>query len=171
MMTDNEQSAKVFLSCAQEGDPVSQYMIASMYLDGDGVEQNNEQAYNWALKAAEQKNTDGIRLLAYMYTNGIHVNQNHQKSFKLNLEAASYGDDKACCNVARSLLYGKGTKQDPKAAYDIFLQVSERSGMAYAQYYLGVCHEEGLGTEKILIRHLIGIFVRPSRMIFNHSSV
>lgn len=129
MMTDKEQSAKIFLSCAEEGDPVSQYKIASMYLDGEGIEQNNEQAYNWALRSAEQKNPDGIRLLAYMYTHGIHVDKDLQKSFKLNLEAASYGDDKACCNVARSLLYGKGTKQDPEAAYDIFLQVSERSGI------------------------------------------
>ena len=55
---------------AKEGDPTSQFQLAWLFYDGDGVEQSYTKAIEWFKKAAGQGNVDAQFNIGRMYEGG-----------------------------------------------------------------------------------------------------
>jgi hypothetical protein len=80
---------------AESGNAVAQTNLASMYLYGTGVNQNDAEAVKWFRLAAEQGYSKAQHNLGVMHYNGRGVTKNDQEAVRwLNL-AAEQGDAKA----------------------------------------------------------------------------
>jgi DNA repair exonuclease SbcCD ATPase subunit len=66
---------RILTPLANEGNPIAQYIIATLYREGRGVLSNNALALKWMRKAASQGNTEAQVDLARMYSNGIDGKQ------------------------------------------------------------------------------------------------
>ena len=82
-------AAKEWRSLADDGDPVAQYNLGLLYLDGHGVPQSVAEAANWFRRAAEQDYTQAQHNLGAMYGSGLGVKRDYIQAYKwLNICAA-----------------------------------------------------------------------------------
>ncbi|WP_241907900.1 tetratricopeptide repeat protein, partial [Vibrio splendidus] len=65
---------------AEQGDANAQSNLALMYLDGQGVAQDDKQAVYWYRKASEQGLAFAQSELGFMYFNGQGVDQDNQQA-------------------------------------------------------------------------------------------
>ena len=56
-----------FREAAKRGHLNAQFNLALLYMNGQGVEQDDEEAERWFLQAAAQGDADALRLLGVMY--------------------------------------------------------------------------------------------------------
>ena len=68
------------LAEAEQGNPIAQFVLGSMYENGEGVAQDYLLAVKWYNKAAEQGDVDAQYNLGKMYANGRGVAQNYVTS-------------------------------------------------------------------------------------------
>ena len=74
---------------AEAGDPVAQYNLGLLYLDGHGVPQSMMEAANWFRRAAEQDYAQAQHNLGAMYGSGQGVKRDYVQAYKwLNICAA-----------------------------------------------------------------------------------
>jgi hypothetical protein len=86
---DYVSAAKEWRPLADGGDPIAQYNLALLYLDGHGVPQSTEEAANWFRRAAEQDYTEAQHNLGAMYGSGQGVKRDYVQAYKwLNICAA-----------------------------------------------------------------------------------
>lgn len=103
---------KQFKPLAEQGDAVSQYNLAQMYRNGQGVRQDYAQALNWYFKSAEQGYPDAQYALASMYESGQGVQQNYFESVKWYQKAAEQGYAMAQTNLGVMYALGQGVRVD-----------------------------------------------------------
>ena len=90
-----EQALKWSRMAAEQGFADAQFMLGTMYDDGDGVSQDYKEALNWFRKAADQGHALAQYELGYAYATGEGVPQDYLFAHMwLNL-AASQGDERA----------------------------------------------------------------------------
>ena len=75
------EEAALLCASAEAGDAVAQYNLGVMYVNGQGVPQDNEQAVQWFRAAAEQGLADPQDQLGLMYIHGRGVAQNYTEAF------------------------------------------------------------------------------------------
>lgn len=98
-------AAKEWRPLAEGGDPVAQYNLGLLYLDGHGVPQSTEEAANWFRRAAEQDYTEAQHNLGAMYASGQGVKKDYVQAYKwLNICAAK---GNAGCIAQRDLIAKK----------------------------------------------------------------
>jgi uncharacterized protein len=86
---DYVEAAKQWHPLADDGDPVAQYNLGLLYLDGKGVPQSPTEAANWFRRAAEQDYTEAQHNLGAMYGSGQGVKRDYIQAYKwLNICAA-----------------------------------------------------------------------------------
>ncbi|MBJ8417604.1 tetratricopeptide repeat protein [Acinetobacter courvalinii] len=120
---------------AEQGDSEAQYSLATMYADGDGVEQDNAKAVHWYLMAADQGNVNAQNNLAWMYENGKGIAQDHKKAFELYQRAAHQGDSNAQYNLGVMYAHGRGVQKDNNKAHQWYFKAAEQGDLD-AQHYL-----------------------------------
>jgi TPR repeat protein len=82
-------AAKEWRPLAEQGDPVAQFNLGLLYLDGHGVPQSYLEAANWFRRAAEQDYTQAQHNLGAMYGSGQGVKRDLVQAYKwLNICAA-----------------------------------------------------------------------------------
>jgi uncharacterized protein len=82
-------AAKEWRPLAEGGDPIAQYNLGLLYLDGHGVPQSSAEAVNWFRRAAEQDYTQAQHNLGAMYGSGQGVKRDFVQAYKwLNVCAA-----------------------------------------------------------------------------------
>jgi TPR repeat protein len=82
-------AAKEWRPLAEEGDPIAQFNLGLLYLDGHGVPQSPMEAANWFRRAAEQDYTQAQHNLGAMYGSGQGVKRDFVQAYKwLNICAA-----------------------------------------------------------------------------------
>lgn len=86
-----------FNSCkvqAEQGDPTAQYVLATIYNNGQGVEKNSQKAVEWYTKSAEQNNDLAQYSLGVMYEfgeEGLEKDENEaQKWYRLAADNGNY---------------------------------------------------------------------------------
>jgi TPR repeat protein len=77
---------------AEQGNPVAQLNLGTMYNLGKGVPQDYTEAVNWYRKAAEQGNLDAQYNLGLMCVKGEGVKQDYVQAYMWFTLAASKGD-------------------------------------------------------------------------------
>jgi TPR repeat protein len=98
-------AAKEWQPLADAGDPVAQYNLGLLYLDGHGVPQSSSEAANWFRRAAEQDYTQAQHNLGAMYGSGQGVKRDFVQAYKwLNICAAK---GNAGCVTQRDLIAKK----------------------------------------------------------------
>jgi uncharacterized protein len=85
----------VTLPKAEEGDRYSQYLMATMYHNGQGVEYNINKAAYWYKKSADQGNMISQTRLGIMYYLGRGVKKNTKKALILLNQAKEQGSIEA----------------------------------------------------------------------------
>ncbi len=82
-------AAKEWRTLADAGDPIAQYNLGLLYLDGHGVPQSTAEAASWFRRAAEQDYTEAQHNLGAMYGSGQGVKRDYVQAYKwLNICAA-----------------------------------------------------------------------------------
>ena len=98
-------AAKEWRPLAEQGDPVAQYNLGLLYLDGHGVPQSTVEAASWFKRAAEQDNSQAQHNLGAMYGSGQGVKRDYVQAYKwLNLCSAK---GNAGCTSQRDLIAKK----------------------------------------------------------------
>lgn len=80
---------------AESGDAKSQFGLARMYYNGDGVAKDDAKAAEWYQKAAEQGNDIAQYKLGAMYEQGDGVPKDAAKAAEWWQKAATQGNDAA----------------------------------------------------------------------------
>ena len=82
-------AAKEWRPLAEMGDPIAQFNLGLLYLDGHGVPQSSMEAANWFRRAAEQDYVQAQHNLGAMYGSGQGVKRDLVQAYKwLNICAA-----------------------------------------------------------------------------------
>jgi TPR repeat protein len=98
-------ATKEWRPLAEAGDPIAQYNLGLLYLDGHGVPQSSAEAANWFRRAAEQDYTEAQHNLGAMYGSGQGVKRDYVQAYKwLNICAAK---GKGGCVAQRDLIAKK----------------------------------------------------------------
>ena len=121
---------------AEAGVPIAKSLIASMYLNGQGVEKDVKKAFTFLESSSSAGEPFGIEELADCYRIGIEVIQNQQKAFEV------YDTVKDISPRAKYLLAcykneGIGTSKDTKEALSLFLESAEEE-FVFSEAILGI---------------------------------
>jgi len=122
---DYKIAAKYLQRSARKGLVLSQYLLGSMYLEGQGVPQNNQKAFKWMKEAA----TNGLPIaqndLGWMYGKGKGVILNDRLAVYWFQRAAAQGDKEAKKNLARRYMEGKGVPVNINKAKELDPDIAE----------------------------------------------
>lgn len=121
--------------------------LGTMYLDGDGAQQDYDEALRYLTRAASAGDALAQNNLAYMYAVGKGVEQNHQKAVEWGMKSAMQGNAQAQVSVAGAYKRGEGVEQDYEKAFE-WMEKAAMQGDAVAQNELGIAYELGEGVER-----------------------
>lgn len=90
---DYAKAARLFKPLAKRGNALAQISLGEMYINGQGVPQDDQEAEKWYRLAAEQGNAVAQSYLGWMYSNGQGVPQNLVLAHMwLNIAASTESD-------------------------------------------------------------------------------
>lgn len=150
---EDQNIFNLFFPAAQKGDSDAQFIIGTLYLDGNGVEQNYYEAVEWLQKSVNQGNTKGLYPLGWcnQFGKGKEIDKREAlRLYKMAVEDPNIINDyksSAQFQIGRLYQEGDGIKQDfNKALY--WYKQSAQNGSVDAQFCLGECYRLGLGTSQ-----------------------
>lgn len=160
---------------ASQGDALAQYYLASMYLSGRGVPQNNIEAVKWFRKAADQGHAVAQTMLGFFYGDGRIAPKNNTEAAKWFHKAADQGIAKAQSILGMLYAEGLGVPQDYAEAVKWYLKAAEQ-GDASAQHNLGGMYYLGRGTPKDVVQAykwalLSQSISKPGSEVYKNASV
>lgn len=101
-----EEAAKWLERAAEQGEPIAQYRMATMYAAGRGVKADDARAFHWYEAAAQAGNRKAMSNLAVSYAQGKGVAKNPQEAVHWFSNAAELGLVDAQFDLA--ILYERG---------------------------------------------------------------
>ena len=102
---------------AERGHDLAQFNLGSMYLNGQGVPQDDAEAVRWYRLAADQGNADAQGNLGAMLLNGQGAPQDRAEAVRWLRAAADQGNAFAQGNLGTMYSNGWGVPQDYVAAH------------------------------------------------------
>lgn len=139
------QSFEEVLAKANQNDASAQHALGLMYVEGNGVEQNDAEALKWFGKAAEQGLASAQYELGVMYGNGEGVTKNDAEAVNWFRKAAEQGDSDAQYNLGVIYQRGQGAAQDYAEAMRWHLKAAE-NGDVHSPYSIAVMYYYGEGV-------------------------
>jgi TPR repeat protein len=121
---------------AGAGDPVAEYLLASLYLNGNGVPKDTDEGLEWLTKSADQGYARAQSDLGALYLIGRDIAGDTRRGMELLGRAAAQGDPSASYNLGVMYRDGLGVPEDREKAESYFL-IAAKKGHASAQYNLG----------------------------------
>ncbi len=144
-----EIEPKSLRSAAENGDPAAQFIVATRYLEGQGVKKNLSMAAKWYESAANKGFAPAQYRLGSMYEKGRGVAKDFDMARIWYQRAIGRGNVKAMHNLGVLHAEGAFGEQDLASASQLFLQAAEY-GLRDSQYNLGILNARGLGVPKNL---------------------
>ena len=132
---------------AENGDVLYQSIIARMYYNGLGTEQDYEKAFVYYLKAAEQNDPDAQYRVGRMFLSGEGTEQNTSKAIEWLEKAANQNNPFAQYALGKIYFDGEYVPEDLKQAYS-WLKKASDNHHCFADYILGKMYDEGRGVPK-----------------------
>ncbi len=141
----SETQLQQIIARAQQGDPQSEYELASIYENGRGVKKDFAEALRWYEKAAEQGHIGAQIDLGWFYQSGEGVNKDINKAIDFYEKAAQQGNSQAQLNLG--VLYDEGVdvSENNKLAVEWYKKSADQ-GNEIAMLKLGVCYWKGKGV-------------------------
>ena len=137
----------LFREVAENGDPLAQNKLATMYALGEGVPKNASEAVKWYRKSAEKGNAVSQGMLALQFYIGNGVKEDHKEAAKWWRKSADQGNSMSQCSLAGKYHRGDGVPQDYKEAAKWYLMSAEQ-GNSESQYNLAVMYDNGEGVHQ-----------------------
>jgi localization factor PodJL len=141
-----EIGSEALRNAAERGEASAQFIVATRYLDGEGVTQDVTQAAHWYQKAALAGLAPAQYRLATLFERGRGVPQDAATALIWYQRAAEQGNVKAMHNAAVLAAGTEAGKPNYDIAYKWFLAASQ-NGLKDSQFNLAVLYERGLGTK------------------------
>jgi localization factor PodJL len=145
-MPPAELGSEALRSAAERGDASAQFIIATRYLDGEGVTQDVTRAAHWYQKAALVGLAPAQYRLATLFERGRGVPKDTATALVWYERAAAQGNVKAMHNAAVIAAGTEAGKPNYDLAHKWFLAAS-RNGLKDSQFNLAVMYERALGTK------------------------
>jgi localization factor PodJL len=145
-MPPAELGSEALRQAAERGDASAQFIVATRYLDGEGVAQDVTQAAHWYQKSALAGLAPAQYRLATLFERGRGVPQNAATALVWYQRAAEQGNVKAMHNAAVIAAGTEAGKPNYDIAYKWFLAASQ-NGLKDSQFNLAVLYERALGTK------------------------
>lgn len=171
---DDAAAANWYRKSADQGNASAQNTLGTMYSAGRGVPRDKEEALRWYHTAARQALPEADFNIAISYYNGDGVGSDPNRAYAWAMIAKKHGSSEAEDVVQRvtneshdrigygqkilAEMYERGdeTPADPKAAFDIYLELSKKSpnrpGWEASASELKVCqfYAAGMGVPQDL---------------------
>ena len=112
-----ETALKEWRPLAEQGNVSFQFLLGTMYADGQGVPQDDQEAVKWFRRAAEQGHASAQFNLGLSYNLGEGVTQDYQEGVKWYRLAAEQGYANAQHNLGVIYSNGRGVPQDDVLAH------------------------------------------------------
>lgn len=144
-MPPPESGSVELRAAAARGDSKAQFIIASRYLDGQGVAQDLPKAAYWYQLSAERGLAPAQYRLATLFERGKGVPQDPATALLWYERAAAGGNVKSMHNAAVIAAGNQAGTPDYDKAFRWFKSAAER-GLHDSQFNLAVLYERGLGT-------------------------
>ena len=125
---DYDTALKEWRPLAEQGNAITQYNLALMYKNGEGIAEDNVEAAKWYQRAAEQGYASAQNNLGNMYYNGEGVAEDFTQAVKWYRKAAEQGHTEAQSNLGLMYENGLGGLQDKVMAY-MWFYVSGTAGL------------------------------------------
>ena len=106
---------------AEQGNPVAQFALATIYTEGRGVERSSEEAARWMRRAGDQGYSIAQAALGMMLEYGLGIERNQRESARWLRLAANQGSADAQLVLATKYLHGEGVEQDAEEAERLLL--------------------------------------------------
>jgi TPR repeat protein len=142
---DYATALRLLRPLADKGNANAQYNLGNMYMDGQGVPQNDAEAVKWFRRAADQGFIDAQSNLGGMYMDGRGVPLNHAEALKWLRLAAHQGDPEAQANLGNMYIKGNGVQQSIAEAMKWWRRAADQ-GLAIAQFNVGFGYASGQGV-------------------------
>ncbi|MFD2205792.1 tetratricopeptide repeat protein [Kiloniella antarctica] len=136
---------------AEEGEPMAEFLIGSMYSEGLGLPQDRKTGFVWMRRAADHGNVYAQALIGAMYRYGKGIPKDYDKAFKYFSLAADQGSEAALHGLAGLYHHGLGVEQDADKAISLYKHSAE-AGMEDAYNDLGEIYEDGVIVNRDLER-------------------
>lgn len=152
---DFEKARALFLSEAENGNPLAMYDLGRMSADGLGCEADTEDAYRWYEKAlagfhaAEEKTPWKYTeyRIGKMYAAGLGTEQSYEQAADWLSLSADENYKYAQYSLGGLYYHGKGVAQDLIYAFQLYNHAADQ-GFPYASFELGKMLRDGVGCEK-----------------------
>lgn len=146
------------LKMAETGHPGSQWIIATSYAQGRGIDKNVNEAIKWYGKAAQQGNLMAELMIAWYYHTGDGVEKNIKESIKIYQKLVSKSETStqsgeahiyaaAMNNLGVCYEQGNGINESIEEAIELYKRAAEQGDMA-AHFNLGRCYLIGNGVAR-----------------------
>lgn len=129
----------------KQGNAVAQQLLGSLYMKGQGVEQDFTRAVYWFQKAADQDEAIAQYYLGILYIKGNGIGQDISRAVYWLHKSAEQGDALAQYQLGNMYLSGKGVEQKYFMAVHWLRKAAEQRE-AMAQYSLGMMYAQGKGV-------------------------
>lgn len=153
---DMTKSAALYEDCARGGNARAQFVMASNYYNGEGVQQNFELAKMYANLALEQKYIYAWRRWGKFYRDGKAVEQDYGKARSCYEKGAQLGDYNCYNKIGDMLFHGWGGPVDYEASVHYFSEgekapaFSQSYSLQRSKMALGRAYEHGYGVQQDL---------------------
>ena len=128
----------------EHDDPEAMHVLASSYMDGEGVERRDYGlCIDYAKRGANLNNADAMNLLYICYANGLGVPQDEEEAFKWLQMAADLDHRHALTSMSAEL---EDSGDYDKARW--YLMKAAQRGHAEAQGYIAVSYQTGTALFK-----------------------
>ncbi len=161
-MPPPELGSEELRSAAERGDASAQFIVATRYLDGEGVTQDVTRAAHWYQKAALAGLAPAQYRLATLFERGRGVPKDTATALIWYERAAAQGNVKAMHNAAVIAAGTEAGKPNYDMAYKWFLAASQ-NGLKDSQFNLAVLYERALGTKANVDEALFWYLVAASQ--------
>jgi len=139
-------SEKYLLMAANKDNTDAQAYIAYLYI----AMEDYSKAMVWARKAAQMEHPQACFALGRIYDEGLGVEVDHKEGLKWYEKAANGGDADAQNIVGNIYTDADFVKHDYKKAFENY-QKAASQGHLYGMLNLGLCYQEGQGTDMDII--------------------
>lgn len=145
---DYPKALQLLPPLAEKGDDHSQFLLGTMYFNGDGVDKNWQTAAQWFRKAAEQGNFRAQTLLgALLMEDRFGIKHDYAEAIKWSKKAAEH-DLGAAFNLGLLSSRGLGVPQDYAEAYFWFSLAAKDKSIIYAPQYRDAAAKR-ISTEQV----------------------
>ncbi|MDR0916385.1 MAG: helix-turn-helix domain-containing protein [Oscillospiraceae bacterium] len=147
------------LKKAESGDENYMFILAGLYWQGIGVEQDMEEAAKWLRRAADKDHTGALNDLGELYRLGVGVPRDYAEAMKLYRRADEVptpfgvGNPFSRANIGDLYRHGLGVERDYAEAIRWY-ELADGQDYPHAQYRLGEMYENGEGVARDLRRAL-----------------